>query len=120
MNDLLSRQRAVMEEGPLGLTLELGLAARDGSVIPIEVKFTCYVNVSGKPLSYQGVARDIRDRKRAEQERQRLVAAIEHAAEGFYVVSTDGVIEYVNEAFCAQSGYDKEELVGKKVGIFGQ
>ncbi len=118
VNDLFSRQRAVMEEGPLGLTLELGLAARDGSVIPIEVKFTCHVNVSGKPLSYQGVARDIRDRKRAEQERQRLVAAIEHAAEAFCVVNTEGVIEYVNKAFCAQSGYKKEELVGNKTGLW--
>ena len=104
--------------GSLGLTLELEIVARDGSVIPVEVKFTCHVDSSGAPLSYQGVARDIRDRKRAEQERQRLVAAIEHAAEAFCVVNADGVIEYVNKAFCAQSGYGKEDLVGNRTGLW--
>ena len=115
---LLSRGQAAAKEAPLGPTLELEFAAKDGSPIPIEVKFTCHTNRSGEPLSYQGVARDIRDRKRAEQELLRLVAAIEHAAEAFCVVSPDGVIEYVNKAFCAQGGYRKGELVGNKAVLW--
>jgi len=118
IDNLFSRRQVVREEGPHGLTLELELVAEDGTIIPMEVKFTCHTNGLGEPLSYQGVARDIRGRKRAEQERRRLVAAIEHAAEAFCVVSAEGVIEYVNEAFCTQSGHRKEDLGGSKTDLW--
>ena len=92
--------------------LELQLAAKDGTIIPAEAKFSCHVNNKGEPLSYQGVARDLRDRKKAEMERQRLIAAIEHAAEGIFLVGPDRTITYANRSLCAETGYSKEEIIG--------
>jgi PAS domain S-box-containing protein len=115
--DASSKVWTTGKEHRRGSTLELELLTKDGTTIPIEVKFTRHMDASGKLLSYQGVARDIRDRKRSEQERLRLIAAIEHAAEAFCVVNAEGVVEYVNKAFCTESGYRKTQLVGKGIGL---
>lgn len=117
IEDLVDGRRSGAGPGLFRSMLELEFVAKDGATIPIEVKFTCHADRSGEPVSYQGVARDIRERKRAEQERLRLISAIERAAEAFCVVSAGGVIEYVNEAFCTLSGYKKEELVGNRIGF---
>ena len=108
----LSRGAALAKEGVREFLLELQLAAKDGTIIPAEAKFSCHVNSKGEPLSYQGVARDLRDRKRVEMERQRLIAAIEHAAEGIFLAGADRTITYVNRSLCAETGYSKEEIIG--------
>jgi PAS domain S-box-containing protein len=42
-----------------------------------------------------------------------LVAAVEQAADGIVITDTAGLIEYVNPAFTAMTGYAKEEVVGR-------
>ncbi len=50
--------------------------------------------------------------KRAEEERVRLAAAAEAAAEAIVITDTRGVIQYVNAAFVKMTGYAKAESVG--------
>lgn len=52
-------------------------------------------------------------RERAELERSRLGYAIEQAAESIIITDTEGVIEYVNPAFCAATGWSREEAIGR-------
>jgi len=108
-----SKEAALAKEGHRDFMLELQLAAKDGAIVQAEAKFSCHVNNAGEPVSYQGVARDLKDRKMAEMERQRLIAAIEHAAEGIFLTGPDRVITYANRSLCAQTGYSKEEIVGR-------
>jgi len=108
----LSKEAALAKEGHGDFVLELQLAAKDGAIIPSEAKFSCHVNSKGEPVTYQGVARDLRDRKMAEMERQRLIAAIEHAAEGIFLAGPDRIITYANRSLCAETGYSKEEIIG--------
>ncbi|MGB9031186.1 MAG: PAS domain S-box protein [Acidobacteriaceae bacterium] len=42
-----------------------------------------------------------------------LVAAVEHAADGILITDIAGLIQYVNPAFTAMTGYSKEEAVGQ-------
>jgi PAS domain S-box-containing protein len=61
-----------------------------------------------------GIARDVTERKRAEEDNARLASAVESAAEA--VVITDpstGVVQYVNSAAERITGYTKEEMIGR-------
>jgi PAS domain S-box-containing protein len=73
------------------------------------------ISRSRKQIEAQNVRleQEIRDRKMAEMERQRLIAAIEHAAEGIFLAGPDRVITYANRSLCAETGYSKEEIVGR-------
>ncbi len=52
-------------------------------------------------------------RARLNEERQRLSAAIEQAAEGVIITDTEGTIVYVNPAFERITGYSHDEAVGQ-------
>ncbi len=60
---------------------------------------------------------EIAERKRAEEERMRLVTAFEQTAEGIIVTSTDWVINYVNPAFESITGYSQSEILGQHTRI---
>ena len=50
---------------------------------------------------------------RAEAERKRLAAAIEQAAEAIVITDAQALIQYVNPAFEAMTGYRREEAIGQ-------
>lgn len=50
--------------------------------------------------------------KQAEEERVRLAAAAEAAAEAIVITDTRGIIQYVNAAFVKMTGFAKEQTVG--------
>ena len=64
-----------------------------------------------------GTIRDVTEIKKAEEERIRLVTAIEHAAECIIVTDEKGLIQYVNPAFEKITGYTKKEILGKNISI---
>jgi len=73
---------------------------------------------SGNPTVIEGTVIDITQRKQGEEERHRLVAAVEQADEGVVITDADGVIEYVNPAFETKSGYLSAHAVGRDLGSF--
>jgi PAS domain S-box-containing protein len=61
----------------------------------------------------QELEREVAERRRAEGETLRLAAAVEQAGDGIVITDADGAIQYVNPAFTAMSGYDREEVLGQ-------
>lgn len=59
------------------------------------------------------VVRDITDRKRVEEDRSRLTAAIEQAAEAVVITDVKGDIVYANPAFEKSSGYTVAETLNQ-------
>lgn len=59
------------------------------------------------------VSEDITERKRTEEERVRLAAAIEQCVEAIFIMSTSWIIHYVNPAFENISGYSRHEIIGR-------
>lgn len=63
------------------------------------------------------IAIDITERKKSEQERERLMTAIEQAGEIIAITDAKGAIEYVNPAYEKVTGYSSEESVGRTFHI---
>jgi PAS domain S-box-containing protein len=72
---MLARKLAGQES----TTYEMELVARDGRRVPLEVS-TRLIYQDGKPVGVQGIARDITERKRAQEALRRLNAALEDEA----------------------------------------
>ena len=67
------------------------------------------------PNQFACIFMDITDRKKAEDERERLTTAVEQAAECIIIVGPDGGIRYVNPSFATITGYTREEIIGKPI-----
>ena len=70
--DLLQYQEALREYGSIK-NLEIELLCKDGDKIDTLVSVTLRVDENGKRVGYQGILRDITDRKRAQAERIRAL-----------------------------------------------
>jgi len=72
------------------------------------------------PGSHQSVASliDITELKAAEQEQLRMAAVIEQSSEGTLIIDPHGLIQYVNPAFEALSGYTQREITGRTMADF--
>lgn len=61
----------------------------------------------------QELNEEINERKRSDQERRQLSAAIEQTAESIIITDIEGIICYVNPAFERITGYSREEIIQK-------
>jgi PAS domain S-box-containing protein len=64
----------------------------------------------------QGIARNVTERKRVEEELALLKHSIDVYSDGAYWTDVDDRIIYVNDAGCKALGYRREELIGKRMG----
>ncbi|MBL9138138.1 MAG: PAS domain S-box protein [Verrucomicrobiales bacterium] len=85
---------------------------KDGSLAWVNVNLTVIRDDSGHPASTLATIEDITQRKSAEEERARLVAAIEQAAETVVITDTNARIVYANPAFERTSGFNRQEVLG--------
>ncbi len=83
----------------------------DGKMFPTTVLLTRF-ELDGQPM-LQAVIRDITAQKQAEEERQRLVTAIEQSDEVILITDDRGVIVFANPAFERVTGYTRAEALGQ-------
>ncbi|MEY2687041.1 MAG: hypothetical protein RL375_1239 [Pseudomonadota bacterium] len=57
--------------------------------------------------------RAVHERRQAERRAAQLAQAVEHCAEAIVITGLDGKIVYVNSAFAGNSGYTRDEVVGR-------
>ncbi|MBC6435029.1 PAS domain S-box protein [Nostoc sp. HG1] len=90
-----------------------------GSRFPVLLSITALKDANQQIIGFVGIAKDITNRKRAEQKRQQLVqelSAFKSALDQSAIVAiTDakGVITYVNDRFCEISGYSRDAALGQ-------
>ena len=70
-NDLYARRQALVKLGVPGdkTMVELDFIRKDGSLLPVEVRISPYLDENGNLVSFQGVTRDITERKLAREEK---------------------------------------------------
>ncbi len=111
--ELLAKLRA---EGRVSL-FEFRVFRKDRSIIWISANGRAVCGEDGEIKYYEGTLVDITERKRAEEERARLAAAVGQVAENVLITDTDFRIEYVNAAFERDTGYGLEEVAGRHVSL---
>lgn len=90
---------------------ERQMIRKDGSLILVEISSKLLLDGT-----VQAFARDITERKKAEEELRLKSAALESADNGIMITDIHGIIEWVNPAFTALTGYTFDEAVGRNPG----
>jgi len=90
---------------------EYKMRRKDGSVFFTENTITEMLDDSGKRTGVVSVVRDITARKRAEEDRSRLMAAVKNTVEGISVTDRDGIIKYLNPAFEKITGFKRDDII---------
>ena len=75
------------------------------------------VSIDGQVLGTVGFARDITERKTAEERLALAASVFTHANEGIMITGADGSVLEVNEAFSRITGYSREEVVGRNASL---
>jgi PAS domain S-box-containing protein len=98
--------------------LEVELYYKDGSTIWVELGVSFLRDSDGKPVGIVGIARDVSERKEAEEEKLRAVtekaAVLDSMGEGLLLIDMEGRINSCNAAFERLCGYTEDELIGKE------
>ena len=107
---------AVLEEGA-SLAGEDHFVAFDGRLIPVSYRANPLLRdgeVVGSLVSFQ----DLSERHESEARIRLQQAALDAAANMVVITGRDGVIEYVNPAFCETTGYAASEVIGQQTSLF--
>lgn len=97
--------------GKFSTSYEIACIRRDGKRISFEVNSRIIYD-DEKPVAVQGIARDITDRKQAEEERDRLYNV---SNDLLATIGFDGSLLHINPAWEKILGYKEGDLLGKSL-----
>ena len=98
-----------------GWTGDLVNRRKDGTEFPVSLSTTVIRDSEGRILGLLGVARDITERKRAEEMRERLAAIVESSDDAIVSTDTARVIRTWNAGAERLYGYTAAEAIGKNI-----
>ena len=95
---------------------------KDGTFVDISLTVSPIIGPEGRIIGASKIARDISERKRAEEvlrnREEELTDFIENSAVGLHWVGGDGIILWANKAELDLLGYSRDEYVGHHIGEF--
>jgi PAS domain S-box-containing protein len=103
------------EGSAVGKTLELEALHKDGREIAVEMALSAVKREDGWYAI--GIVRDITARRTAEEQLRKLALAVEQSPESIAITNMKAEIEYVNEAFVQNTGYSRDEVIGRNPRI---
>ena len=95
---------------------ELTLCNKRGEDVPVYSSHLWHTTASGKKELFC-IDIDLQLLHKAEAQAHQLVTAIEQVEEVIIITDTNGIIEYVNPAFTAVTGYSRDEVIGQNPSI---
>jgi PAS domain S-box-containing protein len=109
----MEKLRARTAEGG-AVTFETSQRRKDGSIFPVEVRTGAFRRDG--TLYYLALARDITERKRAEEDLRaseaRFRTFVDRATDAFFLLDEQLRVVDVNRQACEALGYRREELIG--------
>jgi len=109
--DRLKFQQKIEGEGFVR-DYEIKLRKKDGTEMDCLLTATIRRTADGNILGYQGIIRDITERKRAEEEYRTILRT---TMDGFWIADIQGRFLDVNDAYCHLIGYSRDELLTMKI-----
>ncbi len=110
--------REIKKNGYQKSIREFKLRRKNGEYIYVE-SISSLIFRDGKPYAIQGIARDITERKLADQQlresEENYRNIVELAPDGMVTVNIKGIVNSCNPAFTNLTGYSKEDIVGKHI-----
>jgi len=88
--------------------IELEMKHKDGSIVPVEVRYSFLRGVDAQPVEILAVARDITERREAEELYRTLARK---SPTGVYIAQ-EGKLVFTNTQFQKFTGYSEDELLG--------
>ncbi|MFH1196453.1 MAG: PAS domain S-box protein [bacterium] len=108
---------AIMQEGKSILGLDVVRQRKDGSPIEYSLFAAPEYDDKNKVIGNVAVLVDITERRKSEAELRRVLHAIEQSPVSVVMTNSEGNIEYVNPRFTENTGYKKDEVLGKNPRI---
>jgi len=96
---------------------EFRMKHKDGHDVWIRSRATAVRDEDGKVTRLLGVHRDITEEKKSESEFKKLHQAILQSPISLVITDAEGYIELFNPAFCKVTGWNDQEIIGKKTSI---
>lgn len=115
--DDLAQIEKQMENGLLSgqaFELEFRIRPKHGGVRWIYSKGSAHYNEGGKVSRLSGINLDITERKHKDDQLRQLAQAVEQSTGSIIITDVEGCIVYVNQAFQQNSGYSKDDVIGRK------
>ncbi len=111
------RTRRALAGERLPSTYEAGIIGKDGSMVAVEARTRFIYDQQRKPVGFQTTARDISERKRAEEalheSEQQYRSLIDIAQDVIFTVSRDGTFTSLNPAFETVTDWARAEWLEK-------
>jgi diguanylate cyclase (GGDEF)-like protein/PAS domain S-box-containing protein len=89
---------------------------KDGSRVYMEVSVSLIARPGEKPTGFRGIARDVTDRKQAEEalreSEERYRTILENIEDGYFEVDLAGNLTFFNDSVCRMAGYPRAEMMG--------
>jgi len=114
--DLVRTQASELLAGHEPRSIEHRIMRKDGQIRWVSNSLVPSYDVEGHLLSYDGLIRDITNRKIAEEtlreSEERYRQLVETMNEGLAMADHDYLFTFVNERFAEMLGYSREEMLG--------
>ena len=109
--------RQVIDSGAVRLFYDEQQTTPQGQIIWLRTSKIPLKNQSGQIFGVLGVYEDITQRKQTEDQVRKLSQVAEQSPESVLITDLTGCIEYVNAAFLRNTGYSRDEVIGKNPRI---
>lgn len=85
---------------------------KDASLYPVEVHLQLLEHENRSVFA--AIVLDISERKKASEQLRKLSQAVEHSPSAVVILDLEKTIEYVNPKFTENTGYEADEIIGRK------
>jgi PAS domain S-box-containing protein len=93
--------------------IEYQIIHKSGDLVWVSQSDVLIKDENGNPVAVQGIARDITEKKQAEEIKAKFESIVEHSNDAIISKKLDGTITSWNHAAEKIYGYSKEEMLGK-------